>query len=117
MAAAAQSIALAGQAALGYFLGNMPIEQNLGGGRLGGIALRGRAVMAPLSGVTDVAFRRIAQRFGASLVVSEMVASDDYVRGAAEARLRAEGDRTACGAARGLRPPLDGRSGAARGGE
>src|SRR5215216_3068117 len=94
MATAAQSIALAGQAALGYFLGNMPIEQNLGGGRLaiGDIALRGRAVMAPLSGVTDVAFRRIAQRFGASLVVSEMVASDDYVRGAAEARLRAEGE-------------------------
>jgi nifR3 family TIM-barrel protein len=52
----------------------------------------GRAILAPLSGVTDVAFRRIAQRFGAALVVSEMVASDEYVRGAAEARLRAEGE-------------------------
>ena len=33
--------------------------------------------MAPLSGVTDVAFRRIARGSGPGLVVSEMVASDD----------------------------------------
>jgi tRNA-dihydrouridine synthase B len=49
------------------------------------------AVLAPLSGVTDVARRRIARRFGAGLVVSEMVASDELVRGSAEAQLRAEG--------------------------
>jgi nifR3 family TIM-barrel protein len=36
--------------------------------------------------------RRIARRFGASFVVSEMVASDDYVRGAEESRVRAEGE-------------------------
>jgi tRNA-dihydrouridine synthase B len=36
--------------------------------------------------------RRIARRFGAGLVVSEMVASDELVRGSLEARLRAEGD-------------------------
>jgi len=36
--------------------------------------------------------RRVAMRFGASAVVSEMVASDDYVRGAEESRLRAEGE-------------------------
>jgi tRNA-dihydrouridine synthase B len=72
----------------------MPIEQNLGGRRfsIGDVVVRSRAVLAPLSGVTDVAFRRIAQRFGAGLVVSEMVASDEYVRGGAEARLRAEGE-------------------------
>ncbi len=58
---------------------------------IGDIRLAGRVVLAPLSGVTDVSFRRIANRFGAALVVSEMVASDDYVRGAVEARLRAEG--------------------------
>lgn len=51
----------------------------------------GRAVLAPLSGVTDVVFRRIARRFGAGLVVSEMVASDELVRGSQEAVLRAEG--------------------------
>ena len=71
----------------------MDSEQNLGGAAfvIGGVGVWNRAVLAPLSGVTDVAFRRIAQRFGAGLVVSEMVASDEYVRGAAEARLRAEG--------------------------
>ncbi len=59
---------------------------------IGSVALDGRAILAPLSGVTDVVMRRIARRFGASLVVSEMVACDDYVRGEEEARLRAEGD-------------------------
>jgi nifR3 family TIM-barrel protein len=58
---------------------------------IGQIALTGQAVLAPLSGVTDVVFRRIARRFGAALVVSEMVASDEFVRGTEEARLRAEG--------------------------
>ncbi len=50
------------------------------------------AVLAPMSGVTDIGMRRIAHRFGASLVVSEMVASDDYLSGRSEARLRAEGE-------------------------
>ena len=58
---------------------------------IGPLALDGRAFLAPMSGVTDIGMRRIARRFGASLVVSEMVASDDYARGSAEARLRAEG--------------------------
>ena len=59
---------------------------------IGQISLRGQAVLAPLSGVTDVVFRRIAKRFGAALVVSEMVASDEFVLGSEEARLRAEGE-------------------------
>ena len=59
--------------------------------RVGGLQLDGRAILAPMSGVTDVFMRRIARRHGASLVVSEMVASDDFVRGNAESRLRAEG--------------------------
>ena len=59
--------------------------------RVGPIQLPGCAVLAPMSGVTDVAMRRISARFGASLVISEMVASDDYVRGEEESRVRAEG--------------------------
>lgn len=50
-----------------------------------------RAFLAPLSGVTDITMRRIALRYGAGLVVSEMVASDEFVIGSEEARLRAEG--------------------------
>lgn len=50
-----------------------------------------RAFLAPMSGVTDIVMRRIAARFGAGLVISEMVASDEFVRGSEEARIRAEG--------------------------
>ena len=59
--------------------------------RLGALPVAGRAILAPLSGVTDVGMRRAAQSFGASLVVSEMVAADAYVAADEEARLRAEG--------------------------
>ncbi|KPF71804.1 dihydrouridine synthase [Bosea sp. AAP35] len=53
--------------------------------------LASRAFLAPMSGVTDIVMRRIAARHGAGIVVSEMVASDEFVRGSEEARLRAEG--------------------------
>ena len=59
--------------------------------RVGALLLGGRAFLAPLSGVTDVGMRRAAQHFGASMVVSEMVAADAYVAADEEARLRAEG--------------------------
>nr|WP_256515476.1 tRNA dihydrouridine synthase DusB [Alsobacter ponti] len=58
---------------------------------VGPVPLDGRAILAPMSGITDAGLRRIARRFGASLVVSEMVASDELARGKAEAQLRAEG--------------------------
>ncbi len=50
------------------------------------------ALLAPMSGVTDAGFRRVAERFGASLVVSEMVASDELARATPEALMRAEGE-------------------------
>ncbi|SCY82633.1 tRNA-U20-dihydrouridine synthase [Microvirga guangxiensis] len=59
--------------------------------RVGLISISAPAVLAPLSGVTDVVFRRIAKRLGAGLVISEMVASDELVQGSEEAQLRAEG--------------------------
>ncbi len=58
---------------------------------IGGHALASRALLAPMSGVTDIVMRRIAARHGAGLVVSEMVASDEFVRGNEEYRIRAEG--------------------------
>lgn len=54
--------------------------------------LPGRAVLAPMSGVTDHGFRKVAQDFGAAMVVSEMVAADQLAAGDEEARLRAEGE-------------------------
>ncbi len=38
-------------------------------------------IVAPMSGVTDAPFRRVARRFGASLTVTEMVASDRLASG------------------------------------
>ena len=59
---------------------------------IGPVAVDGAALLAPMSGITDLAMRRIARRFGASLVVSEMVASDDYAQGGRESQMRAEGE-------------------------
>lgn len=59
---------------------------------VGPIRLDGLAMLAPMSGVSDLAMRRIAQRFGAALVFSEMVAAETYLEGDAEATMRAEGE-------------------------
>ena len=47
--------------------------------------------LAPMSGVTDLPFRRLAHRLGAPLVVSEMIASEELVRNRADVVRRAEG--------------------------
>ena len=47
-------------------------------------------LLAPLAGITDLPFRRIVSRFGAGLVVSEMVASQEVVQARPLARARAE---------------------------
>ena len=58
---------------------------------IGKLTLQGNALLAPMSGVTDVVMRRIAARLGAAAVVSEMVACDYFVARDAETMLRAEG--------------------------
>ncbi|MEO0384015.1 MAG: tRNA dihydrouridine synthase DusB [Pseudomonadota bacterium] len=49
---------------------------------------RNRVILAPMSGVTDLPFRQMASRFGAGLVVSEMVASQELVVDNPDSRLR-----------------------------
>jgi tRNA-dihydrouridine synthase B len=56
--------------------------------RVGGLSFAGRAFLAPMAGVTDPAMRRIAERFGASATVGEMVTADGVARGDRETRLR-----------------------------
>jgi tRNA-dihydrouridine synthase B len=43
--------------------------------KIGDIQLDGQVVLAPMSGVTDMPFRRLVKRWGVGLVVSEMIAS------------------------------------------
>jgi nifR3 family TIM-barrel protein len=62
------------------------------GFRAGALQIEGRALLAPMAGVTDLGMRRIARRFGAALAVSEMVYAEDSGRGGVETRLRAEGE-------------------------
>jgi tRNA-dihydrouridine synthase B len=59
---------------------------------IGEARLENRVFLAPLSGISDVPFRRLARRFGAGMVVSEMVASGEFVKGDQESALRAMRD-------------------------
>ena len=43
--------------------------------QIGKIQLENNVLLAPMSGVTDLPFRKLVKNFGASLVISEMIAS------------------------------------------
>jgi len=58
---------------------------------IGPVIAPNRVVLAPMSGITDAPFRRLAERLGAGLVVSEMTACAGLVRGEREAAVRSEG--------------------------
>jgi tRNA-dihydrouridine synthase B len=58
---------------------------------IGSVILPNRVVLAPMSGVTDAPFRRLAAKLGAGLVISEMTASAALVEGRRDMVLRTEG--------------------------
>jgi len=57
---------------------------------LADIQLHPPVFLAPLAGITDLPFRNLVSSFGAGLVVSEMVASQEMVQARPSARARAE---------------------------
>src|SRR5882672_11231504 len=59
--------------------------------RIGPRSASNRVILAPMSGVTDAPFRRLAARLGAGLVVSEMAACAALANGRPDIRLRVEG--------------------------
>jgi nifR3 family TIM-barrel protein len=61
---------------------------------IGPIILANNVAVAPMSGVSDLPFRRVCASFGAGLVISEMVASAELVRARPDVVRRAEGDPT-----------------------
>jgi len=65
----------------------MQLDQPL---TIGNVKLRNRAMLAPMSGVSDLPFRELAWKFGAGMVVSEMVASESFVEGEAEMQMKAQ---------------------------
>lgn len=48
--------------------------------QIGALTLENPVILAPMSGVTDMPFRRLVKKFGAGLVVSEMIASQAMIR-------------------------------------
>lgn len=58
--------------------------------KIGDITVANPVLLAPMSGVTDAPFRRLAADLGAGLVVSEMTASDELAGGDPMSRLRCE---------------------------
>src|SRR6478736_9256862 len=59
--------------------------------QIGPLCVPNRVLLAPMSGITDTPFRRLAERLGAGLVVSEMTACAGLARGEREAQVRSEG--------------------------
>jgi tRNA-dihydrouridine synthase B len=49
--------------------------------RIGSFEVKGRAWLAPMTGISDLPFRRSAARLGAPYVATEMVASAEFARG------------------------------------
>src|SRR3954464_190905 len=56
--------------------------------RIGAHILRSGLIVAPMAGITDRPFRRLARRYGAGLAVSEMLSSRPELRDSRKSRLR-----------------------------
>src|SRR3569623_2374515 len=56
--------------------------------RIGDVEVPNSVFLAPMAGITDAPFRRLAEGLGAGLVVSEMTASAGLVRGEREHSVR-----------------------------
>ncbi|MBP6818449.1 tRNA dihydrouridine synthase DusB [Ferrovibrio sp. MS7] len=57
---------------------------------IGSVKIEDPVILAPMSGVTDLPFRRLVKRSGAGLVVSEMIASEAMVRASRQSLKMAE---------------------------
>ena len=61
--------------------GNSKSSPDLSGFSIGGVRIGGRVFIAPMTGVSDLPFRRAASKLGAAYVATEMVACDSFARG------------------------------------
>src|ERR1700744_5236832 len=48
---------------------------------IGSVRTTGKVWLAPMTGVSDLPFRRVASQLGAAYVATEMVACDEFARG------------------------------------
>jgi len=47
---------------------------------IGPVQIASPVILAPMTGVTDLPFRKVVKRYGAGLTVSEMIASQAMIR-------------------------------------
>ena len=59
---------------------------------IGPVTLDAPVILAPLSGISDLPFRRLVKRWGAGMVVSEMIASQAMIRETRQSLLMARGE-------------------------
>jgi len=57
-----------------------PVAPRLKPIHIGPVVLEAPVILAPMSGVTDMPFRRLVKKYGGGLVVSEMIASQAMIR-------------------------------------
>jgi tRNA-dihydrouridine synthase B len=60
--------------------------------RIGPVEVASPVILAPMTAVTDLPFRRVVKRYGAGLTVSEMIASQAMVRETRQSRQKAMWD-------------------------
>ncbi len=62
--------------------------------KIGNIHLQGKLLLAPMAGITDLPFRNLCRRFGASLAFSEMISADTslWASRKTQTRLNREGE-------------------------
>ena len=66
-----------------------PLSSRLKPIAIGPVTVADPVILAPLTGVTDLPFRRLVKSFGAGLVVSEMIASQAMIREVRQAMIKA----------------------------
>ncbi|MCI0331203.1 MAG: tRNA dihydrouridine synthase DusB [candidate division Zixibacteria bacterium] len=62
--------------------------------KLGNLSIGGKVFLSPMAGITDITFRMLAKRLGASLVYSEMISADGLSRGSAKTERYMEFDES-----------------------
>ncbi|MEM6485327.1 MAG: tRNA dihydrouridine synthase DusB [Pseudomonadota bacterium] len=59
---------------------------------IGSYSMRNRVALAPMAGISDLPYRRLCMRYGAGLVVGEMIHSDPTLVDSAKSKLRRRHD-------------------------
>jgi len=72
---------------------NLPVPPALTPIEVGPVRIDVPVILAPMTGVTDLPFRRLVRRFGSGLNVTEMIASEAAIRETRQSLQKAEWDR------------------------